>query len=183
MYKRQVLGSGRGIEQVLNLVAMNPNICAVVLGDGKESYYKKLLLLVEQQKIEGRVLFIPAVPNRELWKYISAVDLGMVLISNGAESRSYYLSLPNKLFENIQSMTPVICSNYPAMQSLVKQYCIGVSCDPENLAEINECVERMRNNKEFYEFCKRNLKIAKRELYWEKEKSILINALLKLGLS
>ena len=51
---------------------------------------------------------------------------------------------------------------------------------PTDIEAINSCVERMRIDKQFYAKCRENMKIAKRELCWEKEKEILIKALKEL---
>lgn len=42
------------------------------------------------------------------------------------------------------------------------------------------CVERMRTDKAFYAQCKENLKIAKCDLCWEKEKEVLKEAYQKV---
>ena len=84
--------------------------------------------------------------------------------------------LPNKFFENIQSETPVICSNFPAVAPIVEQYGIGLTCNPEDLEDIDRCVEKMRTDRDFSAQCKENLKKAKEDLCWEKEKTILLAA-------
>ncbi len=58
----------------------------------------------------------------------------------------------------------------------MENYEIGLTCDPENIEAVNACVERMRNDKIFYNHCKENLKLAKEELCWEHEKSVLEEA-------
>ena len=89
--------------------------------------------------------------------------------------------LPNKFFENIQALTPVICSDYPAIQPIVEKYGVGVTCNPNDVIALNDCVERMRTDSSFYNICINNLRKAKEELCWEKEKIILKTALLKLS--
>ena len=84
--------------------------------------------------------------------------------------------LPNKFFENIQSETPIICSDFPAVAPIVKEYGIGLTCDPTDLDQLNACVEKMRTDKVFYAQCKENLKKAKKDLCWENEKKALKDA-------
>ena len=84
--------------------------------------------------------------------------------------------LPNKFFENIQSLTPVICSDFPEVSRLVKEYEIGLTCDPADIQDINAQIEKMRTDKAFYESCKRNLLKAKEALCWEREKEKLVSA-------
>lgn len=169
------LMANRGIETLIKLLSLNKHICAVILGNGEYGYIEQLKKYAAEQGVDGRVLFLPAVVIEELWKYVGAADAGMVLISAVVES--YYYSLPNKFFENIQSETPIICSNFPVMKPLIDQYQIGLTCEPENLGEINDCVEKLRKDKVFYNQCKNNLKLAKLELCWENEKYLLFEAL------
>ena len=65
------------------------------------------------------------------------------------------------------------------MKPIVDQYGIGLTCDPTDLEEVNQCVEKMRTDKAFYAHCKENLKKAKEDLCWEKEKEILMDAYCK----
>ena len=165
---------GRGVEMLLQEVQKNPKVCAVILGNGEQGYMAELKAIADNLGVSDRVLFHPAVPLEDLWKYVGAADVGMVTVP--AVARSYYYMLPNKFFENIQSETPVICSNFPAVAPIVNQYGIGLTCDPEKLEEIHLCVEKMRTDKAFYAQCKENLKKAKEDLCWEKERVILQEA-------
>ncbi len=172
MYHGGVTG-GRGIEMLLQVVSVNKNVCLVVLGNAVPVYLSTLQHQVEELGIMERVLFHPAVPIKDLWKYVGAADVGMITIP--AIAKSYYYMLPNKFFENIQSETPVICSNFPAIEPLVNQFGLGLSCSPTDLDAINKCVERLRVDKDFYNRCKENAKLAKKHLCWRKEKEKLIN--------
>ena len=174
MYHGGVM-SGRGIETLLELVSKNSNVCAVILGNGEEKYQKSLRMLADNLGITERVVFLPAVPIEKLWKYAGAADVGMILAP--AVVKNHLYSLPNKFFENIQSETPVICPEYPAMKPIVDRYQIGLTCDPTNIESINSCVERLRTDKTFYQKCVENTRKAKQELCWEKEKKVLLESL------
>lgn len=176
MYHGNVM-RGRGIEMLLQVTKENPNVCAVVLGNCRDNYLDELKEMAQNLGVAERVLFHPAVPLKELWKYVGAADVGMVTVP--AVVKSYYYMLPNKFFENIQSETPIICSNYPAVSPIVEKYNIGLLCDPTIPEQINACVEKLRVDKAFYSQCKENLKIAKEELCWEKEKQGLMDAYCK----
>ena len=166
--------SGRGIESLIELLKMNGNIAGVILGDGEESYIERLRSKAEEDGLGARLLFYPAVKNQDLWRIVGAVDAGLILAPAISENHLY--SLPNKFFENIQSETPVICPFYPAMRELVDRYGVGLTCNPEDIEEINECVERLRTDKELYGRIKKNLQEAKGQLCWEKEKGVLRKA-------
>lgn len=173
MYHGGVL-PGRGVETLLEVVANNEFTCLLVLGNGEDSYIKLLKSRAEDLGVFKRVLFHPAVPINELWRYVGAADIGMVTIP--AIAKSYFYMLPNKFFENIQSETPVICSDFPAVAPIVRKYNIGLVCDPANVESISACINVMHSNTELYKTFKRNLKKAKEDLCWENEKQVLIGA-------
>lgn len=170
--------NGRGVEMLFKLLSINDNLCLVVLGPCTVEYLDSLRKLSKSFGIDDRVLFHPAVHISELWQYVGAADIGMINIP--AVAKSYYYMLPNKFFENIQSETPVICSNFPAIEPIVEQYSLGLTCDPLDVNAINNCVEKLRTDKDFYSICKKNAITAKRILCWEEEKKKLISAYSKL---
>lgn len=165
---------GRGIETLLEVVSKTDFTCVIILGNGQESYIQTLKIRAESLGISGRVLFHPAVPINELWRYVGAADIGMVTIP--AVAKSYYYMLPNKFFENIQSETPVICSNFPAIAPIVNKYNIGLTCDPTDVHSIIASIKRMVDDKGLYQTFKSNLKKAKLQLCWENEKQGLMSA-------
>lgn len=166
--------SGRGIESLLEVVKNNIYVCIVILGNGKKKYIESLKEHAEQLGVTERIVFHPAVSIDELWKYVGAADVGIWLSTS--KYKSYLMSLPNKFFENIQSETPVITPQHPEVMRIVEKYGIGLSCDSADYEAVNECIEKMRIDKDFYAQCKNNLKIAKQDLCWEKEKEVLIKA-------
>ena len=168
----------RGIERLIYLVSINPELAAVVLGNGEESYIKNLKKWAQQLLVSDRVCFCKAVPQTELWKYVGAVDLGMILASS--INKNYLYSLPHKFFENIQSETPVICPDYPAMRQIIEHYGNGVTCNPMKFTEINHWVEQLRTDSKFYQKYKTNTKKAKEILCWENEKNALKKAYIGL---
>ena len=163
-----VLTNGRGIENVVRAIAALEKVAVILLGYGESSYVATIKSLIESLGVEQKVLFHKAVPQGDLWQFIGAADAGMVLIENVC--LSYYYSLPNKLFENIQSLTPVIGSNFPEISQIIDSYEIGLCCNPADPREIATAIEAMRTDKDKYAFYKKRLGAAKKELSWENEK-------------
>jgi glycosyltransferase involved in cell wall biosynthesis len=98
----------------------------------------------------------------------------MCLIEN--YGKSYYLSLPNKLFEYCHSQVPVLCSNFPEMEKIVTKYDIGDKVDPENRNEIINIVKNIFSNPDLYNRYKQNCISAAKELNWENQEEILIRS-------
>lgn len=164
----------RGIETILYAVSQLEDVTAVFLGNGTESYVFELRKLIGDLKIKRRVLFKSAVPLPDLYKYIGAANIGIITIPN--LYKSYYYMLPNKLFENIQALTPIIVSDFPVIKAVVYKYEVGIAVNPSNIDDIASAIYKMKNDREFYKQCKKNLEKAKEKLCWEKEKAALQRA-------
>lgn len=161
----------RGIENFIKAIAKSKNTVGVILGYGEKDYIQGLKDLTTCHEVNEKIMFYPAVPRENLWRYVGAADVGMVIIENIC--LSYYYSLPNKLFENIQSETPIIGSNFPEISRIITEYNIGVCCDPNNSDEIAKALDKIREDKILYAEFKRNAKYSKSQLNWETEKEIL----------
>lgn len=168
----------RGIENIIRAVSEMENTAVIIIGNGEPSYVQTLMDLIKEKQIIDRVLFLPAVSVNILWQYIGASDAGVCILLNTCLNNFY--ALPNKLIESIQSEIPVIGSDFPEISKIIKEYNIGLTCDPHEVGSIVSALEEMRNNKELYKTFKRNLITAKKELCWENEKIILMNSYKKL---
>lgn len=166
----------RGIEQLIETIPLLPkDVALVVLGNSlSEDYLEHLRVCCRSQGVEERVLFHSAVSYNELCHYVSAADVGVVTVLGTCQS--YYFMLPNKFFENIQCLNPVIVSDFPVVGHIVDQYDIGLKVDPTDPKAIAAAILRMRDDKAFYAQCKEHLKQAKEDLCWEKEQETLKQA-------
>ncbi|NLN48821.1 MAG: glycosyltransferase family 4 protein [Clostridiales bacterium] len=173
-----LISNGRGIENIIESIAMTTNTALIILGFGDKGYIDELKKICREQNVDQRVLFLEAVPLEVLYKYLGAADVGMITIP--AVTKSYYYMLPNKFFENIQSLTPVICSAFPEVSRIVNHYDIGLLVDPENTDEIARAIMKLQNDNELYKRLKDNLKQAKEDLCWENEQEVLKNAYSKI---
>ena len=94
--------------------------------------------------------------------------------------KSYYYALPNKFFESIQALTPILASDFPEMKRLIDKYQIGLTCCPTDPKTVSERIARMRDDEDFRKRCRENLVKAKQELCWENEKHILMDAFMNV---
>lgn len=170
-----LIARNRGVEILIKTVAINPNIIGIIMGYAlDEKFMQNIVNLASELDVAHRILFLPAVPIENLWEYVGAADVGIIPMQNTCVS--YYYSLNNKFFENIQSLTPVIASNFPELTRWIEHYNVGLTCNPSSEEAINVCIEKMRTDKIFYAELKQNLLVAKHELCWENEKITLIDA-------
>ena len=166
--------SNRGVELLIEVLQYLPDMYAVILGNGKSKYMNSIHELCKARNVADRILFHPEVPLEELGNYVGAANVGIILPDSSIPS--YVRSLPNKFFENIQSMTPIIIKDFPCMAPIVDEYQIGLKVSSDDMEELVAAIQRMRTDTAFYAACKENLKRAKEDLCWEKEKAVLVQA-------
>lgn len=171
MYHGRVI-KGRGIEVMLKAIKLTGGTVGIILGNGCPDYISYLKRLIIELDIEERILFENAVSYKKLGNYIACADVGLVSIENLC--KSYFYSLPNKYFENIQALTPVINSDFPAMKRITKEYNIGISTDCSKVENISKSIKKLMNDKVLYQNLKNNLIVAKNDLCWENERSNLV---------
>jgi len=107
------LGAGRAVELLLDVFARAAHDRHVVfLGYGE---LEDDVTAVAAS--HPNVHFLPGVPPAELLEYTASADVGLCLIED--RCLSYYLSLPNKLFEYIVAGVPVVVSAFPEMSAIV----------------------------------------------------------------
>ena len=108
------IGEGRAVGLVLDVFERAaPDRHVVFLGYGElEDDVRRVAAS------HSNVHFLPGVAPSDLLDYTSSADVGLCLIEN--RCLSYYLSLPNKLFEYIVAGVPVIVSAFPEMTEIVE---------------------------------------------------------------
>lgn len=124
----------------------------------------------------ANIHFMPAVPPEQVKDYTVDADVGISLIENVC--LSYYLCLPNKLFEYAACGVPAVVSDFPEMGRFVDECDCGwkVAPDPERLRSLilrltaEELVSKRANTR------------VSRELYcWTEEEKTLLAMYQALG--
>ena len=164
-----MLAKGRGIEVLLNAFEARHTTDDVIVFMGFGALKEKI---EEYAARSESIFFVPAVSYAEIPLYTGSADVGV----NSVEPTclSYKFSLPNKLFEYIQSEIPVLTNPLPDCVALVNEYKVGRVIPTWNLESINEVVSDVL--KEDLSLYIPHLKAAKKILNWEVEEQVLISA-------
>jgi glycosyltransferase involved in cell wall biosynthesis len=163
-----MLGKGRGIQVLLNAFEARPTADAVIVFMG----FGALKEMIESYALSNEnIFFVPAVSYAEIPLYTGSADVGV----NSVEPTclSYKYSLPNKLFEYIQSEIPVLTNPLPDCVTLVNEYKVGKVIPTWNAESINEAVNDLL--KEDLSVYLPHLKSAKKVLNWEVEEQVLLS--------
>jgi len=120
-----ILTQGRGISLLLDTFAevdRKRHIVFLGYGDLADA-------IVQAGRHAPNIHYHPAVPPDKIPDYTAGADVGVSLIENAC--LSYYLSLPNKVFEYLQCGIPVIVSRFPGMAEVVDRFDCGWSIPVE----------------------------------------------------
>ena len=162
---------GRGIELMIDTMPLLNGYLFIVIGDG--DIIDKLKTKVIKLSLENRVKFLGKKTPQELKTLTPNAVIGMSLEED--LGLNYRYALPNKIFDYIHANVPIIVSDLPEMRSVIKKYAVGellIERTPENLAKT---ITNMTNNS-----YKKEMKAAKEELNWSKEKEKLTSIFSKL---
>ncbi len=164
-----MLGKGRGIEVLLNAFQARESADAVMVFMGFGALKETIESFVSANK---NIFFVPAVSYAEIPLYTGSADVGV----NSVEPTclSYAYSLPNKLFEYIQSEIPVITNPLPDCSALVNEFQVGRVIPSWDVNSINDVIDDML--KADLSIYQDSLRAAKKILNWEVEEQVLLSA-------
>ncbi|MBI5670294.1 MAG: glycosyltransferase [Chloroflexi bacterium] len=164
------LDDGRHLaELVASLAHLPPDVGLVLMGDGP--LRGQLVAQAESLGVAERLFIIRPVPPNTIASTLGQADVAAVLTSPHITNN--YYALPNKFFEAVAAGLPIVTSPIPAVTALVKQYELGVTCDPTNLASIAEAVLTVLQP-EHYDRYRANAQKAREALNWVAEEQKLV---------
>ena len=162
---------GRGIELMIDTMALLDEYLFIVIGDG--DILEQLKEKVTNLSLHDKVKFIGKKTPEELKELTPNATIGMSLEED--LGLNYKYALPNKIFDYLHANVPVIVADLPEMRSLIKKHPIGEILTERTHKTLAETIINMTNIS--YE---KELKTAKKELNWSKEKEKLISIFSKL---
>ncbi|TLD40945.1 MAG: glycosyl transferase, group 1 family protein [Candidatus Jettenia ecosi] len=170
-----LIGYGRGIELLLKIFSqLDPDKHIVFMGYGDLDLIERV---VEYSEHYPNIHYHPAVKPDEIPRYTASADVGLSLIENVC--LSYYLCLPNKLFEYMSCGIPVIVSDFPGMSKFIDEYGCGWKIPLEThaiISLIHEITQDVLNEK------REKTKEARKYFGWHLEERTLLKVYKHLGL-
>ena len=162
---------GRGIELMIDTMALLDEYLFIVIGDG--DILEQLNEKVSNLSLHDKVKFIGKKTPEELKELTPNATIGMSLEED--LGLNYRYALPNKIFDYLHANVPVIVADLPEMRSLIKKHLIGEILTERTHKILAKTIINMTSIS--YE---KELKTAKKELNWSKEKEKLISIFSKL---
>ena len=122
---------------------------------------------VDHLQLSDSVFFLPRVPFPELHEYTCSADVGLCLIKNSG--KSFFYSMPNKLFEYLMAGLPVVASDFPEMGPVVRDSGAGILADPRDPAAVAEQINLLIADTERMARCAAAARKAALTYSWEHE--------------
>jgi glycosyltransferase involved in cell wall biosynthesis len=117
----------RGCETLARAIAEVDGAHLLFLG-AEGPYADRLHALAVGLGVDSRVHFHPPVRLDSLLSYTAQADVGVTLLEGTCEN--HRLALPNKVFEYVSARIPVVASELPELENLVRTHGIGWVADP-----------------------------------------------------
>jgi glycosyltransferase involved in cell wall biosynthesis len=132
LYQGTIATSRCILEMLAATAALPADVLVVLMGpvDGQ----LKTGLEAALRRAGQRVVLLPPVPADKVWPAVCSANAGLALYR--PDSLNNRLCAPNKVFEYMMAGLPIIGSNSPGLEDLVKGNGVGVLVDPEDPQEI-----------------------------------------------
>lgn len=158
-------------EQIDAVAGLREDLAFVLIGDGPREFALKER--VRNSSLEHKVYFISRVPFGELHSYTCSADLGLCLIKG--TGKSFYYSMPNKLFEYLMAGLPVLTSDFPEMRAVVEESGAGAVANPQDLGEVREKIRSFLMDPTRCRLYRQAALAAARHYNWEQEAPKLLD--------
>jgi glycosyltransferase involved in cell wall biosynthesis len=169
----------RGIEDIINALEFtDKNVYFVTMGHFDNSYQMVFNEIVQEKKLQHRVLCHPSVNAEHIPDYVSSADLS--LTTGRQICLSYYFGLPNKLFESLQAHIPLIAPNSPEFERVINEFECGLIYTDQNHVELAEKINQLYHDVPLRKKLAEGSKRASQVLNWENERKIFIEPFEKL---
>ena len=127
----------------------------------------------KQARLRGlkNIYFHPAIPQKEVTKFLSSADIGIVTTWN-KKNLSYWYALDNKIFNYIAAHIPILATAQPEYANIIVTNQIGVCVDADQPEAFRNGLKELLAN---YDRFKQNIKAASEILHWDIEKEKLLD--------
>lgn len=164
------LNEGRGIESMLQAMQSLPDFQFWLAGEGDLSM--QLREMAQHLGVADRVRFLGFVKPADLKEYTCQAWVGLNLLEN--RGLSYYYSLANKFFDNVQAGKPILTMDFPEYKALNQEYEVAVLLPDLNVDTLVKNINHLSTDPALYNELKTNCLQARKHWIWETDEQVLL---------
>lgn len=142
----------------------------LIFGDG--NFLQEAQTLVEQNKLQGKVIFRGKLEPEHLKDVTKTAWIGITLFENNGMSN--YLSLANRFSDYVHAAVPQICSAFPVYIELNNKHQVAVLLKDLTPSSIANALNHLLKNDKFHHELVQNCLLAREEWNWQQEEAVLI---------
>lgn len=146
---------------------------------GKGNFLEEVQQLIHTYKLKDKVICHAPVLPEKLVQLTPQATIGVTLFEKTGLNQ--YWSLANRFFDYIMAGIPQICSDFPAYQSILAKYPVGLAVNPADPEGIADALNKLLTDRVVYDECKRACWKARQELNWEREQQHLLDFYAKIS--
>lgn len=154
----------RGIEEAVDAMQFI-NAVLMIVGDG--DVVPQLKDRVKELGLEHKVIFYGKKPYQIMMNYTYYADLGLTL--DKPTSLNYKFSLPNKVFDYMHTLTPIVATNIIEVANVIRSNDIGVILETLSVEELARVINETLNDQDRMLQMKMNCKNAAEIENWQQE--------------
>lgn len=149
-------GMAHKLDFILNSWPSDESLHLMLMGDGAEK--GKLQKLAKQLGLNN-ITFLDSVAKDEVPKVLSLMDVSLVPLK---KSDLFKTVIPSKIFENSAMQIPILLGVEGESAGIIEKYQAGLCFEPENKDDFLKKLQKLKEDKEFYESCQEGcLNLAK----------------------
>lgn len=164
------LNEGRGIEPMLQAMQSLPDFQFWLAGEGDLSI--QLREMAQHLGVADRVRFLGFVKPADLKEYTRQAWVGLNLLEN--RGLSYYYSLANKFFDNVQAAKPILTMDFPEYKALNQEYEVAVLLPDLKVDTLVKNIKHLSTDPALYKKLKANCLHARNHWIWEADEQVLL---------
>lgn len=152
------------------------NVPLIICGDG--NFMDQAQAMVEEYKLEEKVIFKGYIPPSELKNYTKEAYVGITLFQETGESN--YYSMCNRFFDYMHFCVPQITVNFPEYSKVNEVYEISVLVSDTKIETLAAAMNKVLADDAYHARLEANCYQARKEYCWQNEEVRLINFYKKL---
>ena len=170
IYQGAGINIERGIEELIECMIYLENHILLIIGGG--DVFNKSKIKCRNLRLDEKIIFKEKMDYDKLIQYTKNSDLGISI--DKPSSLNYINSLPNKLFDYIESEIPILASRITEVEKIIKKFEIGIFINNHDPIHIANQIKIATESNHFIRKWKKNLKLAKKEFSWNNEEKKLL---------